>query len=180
MSSVLDIKSYSPNKTDQFFIDANILFYLYCPLGDYPKNIIDEYSVFIKKVINSGSKIFISSLVLSEFINRFGRLEFELWKSTIGNPRKDYNRDFKKSNEFKTCMRLVKKIIQKQILSYITLIDDEISNLNISAILSDIDKIDFNDRYYIALAILKNLKIITHDKGISKFPCPVTVITNIR
>lgn len=60
--------------------------------------------------------IFISSLVLSEFINRNLQLEFKHWKNITGNVNADFKRDFRQTVEYsnakKTTIDTVKEILE--------------------------------------------------------------------
>lgn len=65
MSNIIAVDSYQPQVNDKFFFDTNIWMYLYCPIGNYKKRIIQKYDGFLKRALQSKSSIFISSLVLS-------------------------------------------------------------------------------------------------------------------
>lgn len=78
MNNIIDICTYMPLENDKFFFDTNIWMYLYCPIGNYNKQVIGEYDGFFKKAYQARSPIFISSLVLSEFFNAWIKLDFNI------------------------------------------------------------------------------------------------------
>jgi len=81
MCKIFDIKRYSPSKDERFMFDTNIWMYIFCPIGDYKKHIVGQHSSFLKKLINAKAEVIINSLILSEFINSYLRLEFKIFKS---------------------------------------------------------------------------------------------------
>ncbi|MEA3450841.1 MAG: PIN domain-containing protein, partial [Bacteroidota bacterium] len=70
----IDINTYSPKASDKFFFDNNIWMYLYCPIGSYKEILVQKYSNLFGKILEVGAKIYVSSLVLSEFYNSYSRL----------------------------------------------------------------------------------------------------------
>jgi ABC-type spermidine/putrescine transport system permease subunit I len=80
---VIEISNYTPKSLDIFFFDNSVWMYLFCPLGNYNRTKQKYYSSLLKSIKTSNSTIFICSLVLSEFSNRYLRMDFERWKEEI-------------------------------------------------------------------------------------------------
>lgn len=79
MNNVMDVETYVPQDGDRYFFDTNIWLYFYCPvisISSYKKTIISKYDGFLKKVINSNTTIYVSSLIASEFINVWLKIGF--------------------------------------------------------------------------------------------------------
>jgi predicted nucleic acid-binding protein len=163
MKKIIDIKSYQPHKDDIFFFDTNIWMYLYCPIGDYKKYIIQPYSNFFKKILDRKSSIFISSIVLSEFFNAYTRLEFNLLKSKEPATYQDFKKDFRNSEHYKSIVLTIKNVVQHKILKVAQRIDDKFNHLNVDELFTDIELSDFNDKYIVFIANGEEMKVVTND-----------------
>ena len=163
MTEIMNIDMYSPQKSDRFFFDTNIWIYLFYPIGNYKRAIIDKYSEFFHKLIQAEADIFISSLVLSEFFNVWVRAEFRILQEAEPDKYKEFKRDFRNTQLYQDKMREVKFIVKHQIFKLAKRIDDDFSGLKIDKILRDIEKWDFNDKLHLALVKRHNLKFVTND-----------------
>lgn len=164
---VIDIKSYSPKALDVFFFDNNVWMYLFCPLGNYNKNKQKLYSSFLQSIQTAKSTIFISSLILSEFTNRYLRMDFELWKEETNFPLAVFKKDFIGIERYAETVKEITRIIN-QILKFCEKSGDNFTAINFNSVLFHLSSIDFNDSYYIELARLDNWKIVTDDEDFIK------------
>ncbi len=173
MNNVININDYTPLTHDKFFFDANIWLYLYCPMGNCRKTTIQNYDGFLKKVIQSKSRIFISSLILSEIFNRWLRLEFNMWKKHFSK-YVDFKRDFRNTTKYKETVSLIKTTVLGKIIKIAKRIDDKFNNISLDELFEQIEKFDFNDNYFLAMANLEDFKIVTDDSDFA-FPRKISV-----
>lgn len=167
-ANIIDIKSYTPKSSDVFFFDNNIWMYIFCPLGDYNKNRQKEYSTFLKSIQCSNGTIFINSLILSEFTNRYLRMDFEQWKKDTKNYGADFKRDYVGSSRYiETVVEI--KIQLKQILNFCEKSSDNFNAISLEKVLTHLESIDFNDSYYIEFAQLSNMIFVTDDKDFTNY-----------
>ncbi len=166
-AKLLDIKSYSPKALDVFFFDNSVWMYLFCPLGNYNKNKQKLYSSFLQSIQSSKSTIFISSLVLSEFANRYLRMDFERWKEEEQIPSAVFKKDFIGIKRYTETVEEIKRNIN-QILKFCEKSGDNFNAVDFNSVLHHLSSIDFNDSYYIELAKLDNWKIVTDDEDFIK------------
>jgi predicted nucleic acid-binding protein len=167
-AKILDITTYSPKSTDLFFFDNNVWMYLFCPLGSYNKSKQKHYSSFLQGVIASHGTIFINSMVLSEFTNRYLRMDFELWK--VGKAFTiQYKKDYVGTQRYKDTVAEIKSNINK-IMKFCLKSSDNFNAINLGAVLNHLSQIDFNDSYYIELSALGNWKLVTDDRDFTKYP----------
>ena len=163
----IDIKTYSPKALDVFFIDNSVWMYLFCPLGNYNHNKQKHYSSFLQSIQSSKSTIFINSLVLSEFANRYLRMDFERWKEEEEIPTAGYKKDFIGNKRYSETVEEVKRNIN-QIMKLCEKSSDNFNAVNLDSVLLHFSSIDFNDSYTIELAKLDNWKIVTDDEDFLK------------
>lgn len=177
MNNISNISYYQPRKDDKFFFDTNIWIYLYYPLGNYNKNIISKYSNFLKQILKNQSRVFISSIVLSEFINTYVRLEFNILKKKYPNKILDFKKDFRGTKKYRNVISDIKITLKRQILKFTQRIDDKFNKMDIDELLLDLENSDFNDNYYICLCEIENLKIVTHDKDFKSKATNIPILT---
>jgi predicted nucleic acid-binding protein len=166
-AKLIDIKSYSPKALDVFFFDNSVWMYLFCPLGNYNRNKQRHYSSFLQSIKTSKSTIFISSLVLSEFANRYLRMDFERWKDEENVPLAVFKKDFIGIPRYSETVEEIKRNIN-QILKFCEKSGDNFNAVDFDSVLLNLSSIDFNDSYYIELAKLDNWKIVTDDEDFIK------------
>lgn len=163
MYKIFDIEQYSPDKGERFMFDTNIWMYIFCPIGNYKMHIVRQYSSFLKKVKDTEAEIIINLLILSEFINSYLRLEFEIFKKS--NPGAEFKRDFKKNASYKGTIHNISLAV-KNILKISKKVDDKFSSIDIENIISEFEKqnSDFNDLYYQCFCQIEKVKIVTDDR----------------
>lgn len=174
MMNKISIDSYTPKASDEFFFDNNIWMYLYCPIGNYKQHIVSKYSVFFAKILESGAKIYVSSLVLSEFFNSFSRLDFNIWRNS---KKKDYKKDFRPTDRFKETSKTIVNTIEGRILGVAERINDKFTDMTIEDISDKCEDLDFNDSYYIELAKKHNCKIVTNDSDFLSISDDIEILT---
>ncbi|MDO9580527.1 MAG: PIN domain-containing protein [Bacteroidales bacterium] len=168
-AKVIDITKYSPKSLDLFFFDNSVWMYLFCPLGSYNSNKQKNYSVFLQSIKTSKSTIFISSLVLSEFANRYLRMDFDRWKGEINNRTANFKKNYIGTQRYNDTIEEIKRNIN-QIMMFCDKSSDNFNAIELNSIFQHLSEIDFNDSYYIELAKLGNWKIVTDDKDFIKCP----------
>ena len=108
MNNVIDVESYVPQDGDRYLFDANIWLYFYCPIGNYSKNTISKYDSFLKKAIKSDTAIYFSSLIISEIVNRWLKLDFyRVQRRNAG--MKDYKQDYRDSSYYHAAVKDIGK-----------------------------------------------------------------------
>ena len=172
----MDVEAYVPRDGDRYFFDANIWLYFYCPIGNYGKNTIRKYDGFLKKAINNDTAIYISSLVISEIVNRWLRLDFSRVKRRDGNMR-NFKQDYRGSSHYHNAFKDIEKVFNNQLLKISIPLDDRTTEISLPDVLSGLDKTDFNDCYYHHLAKLDNLLIVTNDADFAELDTGISILT---
>lgn len=180
-NKVFSLNDYSIKSGDIFFFDNNIWMYLLCPIAQYNEKRQKAYSKFLNYILERKNHIYINSLVLSEFSNRYLKLDYDITKR---DPNKagvfnDYKKDFVGSTEYENTVATL-KIQIKNILKMCIRCSDEFNSINTDEILNVFTYIGFNDSYYIHFAQRKNLIIVTDDSDFLKNQIPnlgLTILT---
>ena len=165
---MIDVSSlYKINNNEKVFIDTNILIYLFSPdfVSSNERN-IEQYSKILEILLEKNAQIYISSVVVSEFINRILRIDYEKKKDTYP----DFKRDYRGSNEYKETLKLILKELKK-ILKISIKIDDSFSEFDIIEwYKKDTNQdLDFNDLNIAFLVEKNNLKLLSNDSDFENF-----------
>jgi predicted nucleic acid-binding protein len=177
MNKIIDIRTYQPKADDRFMLDANIWLYLYCPLGNYNQTAIQDYDGFLKRAISVKAAIWVSSLILSEVINRWLRLDSAIFKKLHKKRNMDFKRDYRRTANCRGVSQNIADVIEGKMFQIAGRIDDNFSGIDASAILKNMAGSDFNDLYYSKLASMNDLAVVTHDVDFGNIPLPVTILT---
>lgn len=169
------LKNYYFSKSDELLIDTNVWFYIYGPLN--PKDWRSrDYSQALKWIIQAKSTIFYDVLILSEFVNRYSRLEFNLWKES--SQINDY-KEYRKHDDFDLVASAIAAALRK-IVGQAKPIESGVQSIDIQQFIQCYERLhpDFNDIVLLELCRRKGLKLITHDSDFKN--CDVPVITANR
>ena len=156
--SVKEVSSYKFTSKDKLYLDANIWLYLHGPQQPQA-TYVNTYSNAYKRILSAQSPIYIDALVVSEFINRYARMQ---WK--LHAPNFEQFKDFRDSPFFKLHARNVvadAKLIVKQCSA----IESGFEKVNIDTLLDTYATggYDFNDLIISELCKREGLILVTHD-----------------
>ena len=157
-----DIQSYNFQPSDYLLFDANIWLYIYGPQGNPNDWKTRAYSNGLANALRASSKLFIDVLILSEFINRYARIEHNI---LINQRKANPNfKTFRKSADFKPLATAIANDVRR-ILYYTQRTEDRFEKLDINSLLMQYEQgnSDFNDQILADLCRSKGIKLVTHD-----------------
>lgn len=156
---------YKIEKTDEVFIDTNILIFLFSP-SYVNKNTdqVDKYSAIMSSLIQNKCKLYINSHVVSEFINRCLRIDFN--NNYNINNDKDYKKDYRSSSEYAITIEIILKELKK-FLTIAKHINDNFEAFNINSAYTTKKESDFNDLLIADTVKNNGLKLLSDDSDFS-------------
>lgn len=155
-----DAQVYSFQANESIIVDANIWLYLQPPATQPTPQWAIAYTAVFSKLIKSKAHILIDSHILSEYINRYLRIEYN------GGYKYSY-KDFKvfrcSADGRKIAQQVVSEI--QNILNFARPIDTLLSKFNMLEIMNEIQKgaIDFNDGIIVENCQMHGSKLLTND-----------------
>jgi len=163
------IDMYKIDKNDRVFIDTNILIFLFSPdfvsSSDYQ---IDKYANIYSKLLEKKCELFINSHVVSEFINRCLRIDFE--KNFQDEKKtKNFKKDYRGSSQYKETLSIILKELNKFMSLNVSQIDDSFSSFDINSEYKENDNSDFNDLIIARNVIDNKLKLLSDDRDFSNY-----------
>jgi len=76
-NKVYDLSSYSFSSGEQILVDANIWLYLFPAPGNPQQSFARQYSAAFSRLVRAQAKPVLDPIVLSEYLNRYCRIEWE-------------------------------------------------------------------------------------------------------
>ena len=156
---IIDIRKHNPSSSEHYLLDTNIWLFLHCQIGSWRNNIISKYSSFYDKLLKAHSTLYTTSLILSEFINAYLRMDCSINKI----PRDKYKSVYRPSPTFSKTFQIIEQTVKEKILKQVKCLDDEMNKMSFDQILLDSRRSDFNDAYVSNLVKGKGISILTDD-----------------
>lgn len=168
-SKVLHIDSYPFSKNDTFLLDTNVWLFIYGRQDPNDRRIA-IYSKALARILTAGSRVFIDVLILSEFVNRYSRIEHNIMKSP------GEFKFFRKSSRFKSVAQDIVHALRR-ILDHCERTESGFGSLDVDILLTDYQTKcpDFNDQILAELCKVRGLKLVTHDGDFKD--CGITLLT---
>lgn len=155
------------NSDDKVIVDTNVLMYVYCPLNSKGyESLSSHYSDTLQKLADAKASIFVNSLIVSEFINRWLRLDCR----KKGVDLQDFKRVYRSSNDYTNTMRMILKQLKNFYLQCNAQnLDDNFSVFNIQSSYTQFPKSDFNDIIIAENAKINGCKVLTQDGDFAQY-----------
>lgn len=162
MSNAQDITGYRFSNTDKLFFDANIWLYVYGPQGSPIDFRSRTYSNALANALRANSQILVDVLVVSEFVNRFARIEYEI--QYPDKTKRPAFIQYRNSADFKPVAQAIVEAMRK-ILKFAARTESGFAIVDINALLTEFETggHDFNDQILVRLCASQNLKLVTDD-----------------
>lgn len=174
--SIIDIRDYQPHDNSKIIFDTNILIEELWPVNYGNKK--KDYACVWERIISSKAILLISSIQISEFINRCLRIQFDIYKSN-DSQKKDlkFKKDYRETEDYKETVTAVLEIIENDILPRFTLVNDHFDEMDTKKLFSEGYSYDFNDAFLAELSRKENASVLTDDADFSNFAEKTNVIT---
>lgn len=151
---------YSFNSEEKILMDANIWLYLFPAPNNPSYRYANQYSNAFKNLISAKAQPILDPIILSEYLNRYTRIE---WEVSYKNQYPKY-KDFRNSPDF-SVVASAAVIFAKKILNFCMVHSIPANELDLSQTLTDFltGNIDFNDAILVDICKKRNLKLMTND-----------------
>jgi predicted nucleic acid-binding protein len=174
---VTKVDKHVVSSANAYFFDTNVWIYIFAPIAGTDKRKQSVYSSLLKDIQSRNATIFVSSLVLSEYINAMLRMGFKQWKRVTGNVNADFKKDYRNTEDYQTTLE--DAVLQvKEILKVCTKRPDDFHIIDIDSVLVSMNQdADYNDVYYIKDCENQKMKFVSDDTDIQKVNSSIMLIT---
>lgn len=148
-------------KNRQLFFDTNVLLYLFGGTP-YPKWAVEAYSRVFGICLTLKTPLCVDVIVLSEFINRFLRIEYKKYLKSHGIDEKQCDfKNFRSTPEGIQAAQDVEMIVNGQILKRFTMVGKLFNESDVSSI--SLANTDFNDALIVKTCREHQCVLVTND-----------------
>ena len=155
-----DAATYYFQAGEHILIDANIWLYLLPPAAQPAPAWAATYSGVFSRLLRAKAEPVVDALILSEFLNRYVRIEYDAsWRAAYPKFK-----DFRKSADGVAVMQAAVAEVA-QILKSSAPFDTLLANIDMPAVLAAVQSgaMDFNDGLLIENCRINGWKLLTHD-----------------
>lgn len=177
--AVCKIKGYNVAPTESFFFDTNVWIFIFAPIAGSKQYKQRIYSGFFNEILSRKATIWVSSLIISEYVNAVLKLEFKQWMRRNKLINADYKHDFRPTADFKIALEDVRAQVA-DILRVCERRPDNFNSIDVDAIITDMGNYsyDFADSMIVNLCNRnREIKLVTDDTDISLSDTKFTVLT---
>lgn len=171
----ISARTFSPKKEDIIIFDTNVIIYLFHPI-DY-NNTHQEYNDLYEKILQSKARLIISSIQVSEFINKCIRLQFDLYKKDQENTKMEFKKDYRSTEDYKNSMDAILGIMEQDIMKHFQFADDNFSAMQKEKLFLYACSYDFNDAFLVEFAKIHNAILVTNDIDFVNYKSNITIVT---
>lgn len=167
MAKRIRLRDINAMSNAKIFFDANVWIFI-CgntgPSDHYSTNRI-RYSEAYKNILKSNNTIVTDIMVLSEFINRYLRLSYNLYKEENNKPKNyEYKKDYRKTADYKNALKEVFYIVKTKIIakSKSQICNEQYTQKSLTALMdADNREMDFNDAHIAHICKENNMYLLT-------------------
>lgn len=166
MALRINLNDINSLEEKEIFLDTNIWIYLFCSIVGKRKFIADNYAKAFKVLIHSKQKLWTDISVLSEFVNRYLRDAFGIYKTNNGKGEGfQYKRDYQKTDDFKENLQSVVSTVKNKILAKASVANLAYENEDMEELIGNLEDrlIDFNDLHIERLCEKNGFMLLTND-----------------
>lgn len=155
-----DLATYTFKKEEPLLLDANVWLYLYPAPSGKAIGYAAGYSAAFKNMRNAGSCLIMDAMILSEYLNKYCRIE---WAALHKTAEPDFKR-FRKSVAFKSVGQGA-ATYARSMLKLCTCHDHPFASADVTRILTDFEtgSNDFNDGLLAETCRRHGWKLVTND-----------------
>jgi predicted nucleic acid-binding protein len=160
--TVIDALRYTFSDKDRILVDANVWLYLFGPHAP-GSPIVRSYSAVFTGIQRNRASLYLDVLVLSEFVNRYARLEHQIQKSA-GAPISHDFKTFRDSSDFVPIAEAIQASVMK-IGRYTLPLDHPLTACDLPATLAEFaaGRRDINDQLLAHCCMRHGLALLTND-----------------
>lgn len=171
------IKNYTVGTNEEFFFDTNVWMFIFAPLAGSNAAKQGAYSNLFSSIQSRGAFIWITSLVIAEYINAVLRLEFKQWKHRNGLLQADFKHDFRPTEDYKVALGDIKNQVS-DILRFTHRHPDDFHTLNVESMIDNMgDSMDYGDAVFVDYCRRDRITLVTDDTDIVNNCTTLTILT---
>jgi predicted nucleic acid-binding protein len=175
LSNIKEISTFVPKKDNTFLFDTNVLIKIFYPaLG--AKNSA-PYIKLYQSIRSSKATLLISSIQISEFVNRCIRFQFDLYKKSHPEVTQ-FKEHYRETDDYTDYMNAILEIIENDILNNFIKTNDNFENMSNEKLFMHSFSYDFNDAIIAEISRMRKSILVTDDSDYINYLGGIDIVTN--
>jgi predicted nucleic acid-binding protein len=172
--TIIDASKHAFSDKDRILVDANVWLYLFAP-NPPGSAAVRSYSAVFTSMQKNRANLYLDVLVLSEFVNRYARLEHQIQKNAGAAVSHDF-KTFRDSPDFVPIAQAIQASVMK-IGKYAQLLDHPLTACDLPAVLAEFasGRRDINDELLAQCCKKHGLVLLTNDADLGHVG--ITILT---
>lgn len=172
---VISMSNYYPSEDEKVLVDTNVLIKQFYPTFFEENSDIDE---IFKRLRKEKSIILLSAVQISEFINRYIRIQFNYYKECNGDEALDFKAGYRSTSDYLHHMNVILDILNTEIIPICTCINDRFEEMDSRKLYNYNFSYDYNDALLVEIARLYDATLITNDHDFLNYSFNGRIVTN--
>ena len=173
------IQDHTVGPSGNYFFDTNVWLFIYGPVAGYDVPKQKKYSSLLSDILSRGAGLYITSLVVAEYINRVLRIGFMSWKREDRTNRinSDFKKDYRPTEDYADALQ--DAVLQvKEILKCAAKRPDDFHRIEMDSLLQKMEQdCDYNDAYIIECCERCNMTLVSDDRDLQGVDSNITLLT---
>lgn len=159
-----DLSTYAFSKGEALLLDTNVWLYLFPAPSDRPSSFARSYSAAFKRMLTEKTLLALDALVLSEYLNRYCRIE---WAALYKAKHPDFKK-FRQSSDFAS-ISMGAAVFSQKILQFCSRHDHPFASCNVTQVIADFESgtQDLNDGLLVETCRHYGWKFVTNDGDVT-------------
>lgn len=177
--NTIKIRDYTVGPTEGFIFDTNVWIFIFGPIAGKERHKQQAYSSLLSQILSRKAGLYVTSLVIAEYINCVLRICFKNWvhDDFINRRNADFKVDYRPTDHYQESLKEVKNQV-KDILKCATPRTDDFHRIDMGNLLSNLDsRCDYNDAYIVKCCEEGNFKLVSDDKDMQDINSRITLLT---
>nr|DAN52430.1 MAG TPA: 23S rRNA-specific endonuclease [Caudoviricetes sp.] len=171
------IRDFNVGPHDKFMFDTNIWILLYGSIAGFEQKKQERYASLLKEILSRKANIYVTSIIVSEYINVVLHIGFKKWKKAHDNVNADFKHDYRPTEHYLDILQ--EAVFQvKEILSITQKRPDDFHRIDIASMLDELNSnYDYNDAYIVKCCEQDNLTLVSDDTDLTFVDSKITLLT---
>ena len=175
----IKIDDYTVGPNDSFVFDTNVWLFLFGPMAHANSRKQRVYSSILSQILSRGAGLYITSLIVAEYINRVLHIGFEQWKMEDRENRLNakFKESYRNTEHYTDTLESAKDQIN-EILKCAKKQPDNFHILDIASLLGSLNnQCDYNDAYIVQCCEKNGFKLVSDDQAMQSINSSATLLT---
>ena len=172
---VIGLEEFVPENGITVLLDTNILLNTFLPYNPEKQR---KYAALWQRLKKNRANLIVTSIQLSELINRSIRIEYALYKKVHNLPDLDYKKEYRPTDDYLAKMDDILDVVQKDIVPNFQFVNDKFEEMQQSEIFKRGFSYDFNDALLVEIARKYDAVFITEDADFANYKIDFPLVTS--